>query len=138
MILIFHLFLQFPLQLLPLLLHADKCPLLRQLSNQPHPLQPGVGKLPPDLPLHTHDPVPAMEEEEETTGLHQEIQQHLQQPHIFQPGHKGNYVLKPKEEEEERNSSWSQNLREASVTFMHGLQIHVTQMCLAKSFLLGK
>lgn len=138
MILIFHLFLQFPLQLLPLLLHADKRPLLRQLSNQPHPLQPGVGKLPPDLPLHTHDPVPAMEEEEETTSLHQEIQQHLQQPHIFQPGHKGNYVLKPKEEEEERNSSWSQNLREASVTFMHGLPIHVTQMCLAKSFLLGK
>ncbi|XP_008931090.4 neurotensin receptor type 1 [Manacus vitellinus] len=128
---------RFPLQLLPLLLHADKRPLLRQLSNQPHPLQPGVGKLPSDLPLYTHTRVPAMEEEEETTGLHQEIQQYLQQPHIFQPGHKGDHILKPKEEGK-CNSSWSQNLREASVTLVHGLQVHVTQMCLAKSFLLEK
>uniref|UniRef100_A0A8V0ZD02 Neurotensin receptor 1 n=1 Tax=Gallus gallus TaxID=9031 RepID=A0A8V0ZD02_CHICK len=54
-----------------------------------------------------------------TTCVHQEIQQHLQQPHFFQPGHEGNYILKPKEEE--KCISWSLNLREASVTFMHGL-----------------
>lgn len=78
-----------------------------------------------------------MEEEEEATGLHQEIQQHLQQPHIFQPGHKGNDILKPKAEGK-RISSWSRILREASVTFMRGLQIYVTQVCLTKSFLLEK
>lgn len=110
---------RFPLQLLPLLLHADKCPLLRQFGNQPHPIQPGVCKFPTDLPFYTHTCVPAVEEEEKTTCVHQEIQQHLQQPHFFQPGHEGNYILKPKEEE--KCISWSLNLREASVTFMHGL-----------------
>lgn len=45
-------FFQWVIWLLPLFLHADQCPVLRQLGHKPCLVQPGISHLPSDLLLH--------------------------------------------------------------------------------------
>lgn len=81
--------------LLPLFLHADQRPVLRQLGHQSHPLQPGFGHLPPDLLLHgallllTLPPYT----QEAPPPANPPLHQHLQQPHPLHQHHQRDGVL---------------------------------------------
>lgn len=76
-------FSQWLVWLLPLFLHADQCPVLRKLSHQSDPLQPGVSQLPSDLLFHTALLLHALSThtQEAPPPPDPPLHQHLKQPH---------------------------------------------------------
>lgn len=88
-------FAQRHVRLLPLFLHADQRPVLRQLRHQPNPLQPGVGHLPPDLLLHAALLLLTLppRTQEAPPPLYPPLHQHLQQPHPLQQHHERDGIL---------------------------------------------